>query len=681
MQRREFLSVFLRTVGCYAVAATAPRLAARVVPVPGLYHFPQGLASGDPTPTSVMLWTRVATRRRTTAPVTLRLEVSLHPDFAALVATRDVDATSDSDHTVRVLVTDLTPDTTYYYRFWADGDMTDLLGRTRTAPAADADRPVRLAFASCQSYEGGYYHAWRTLLDEDLAAAPAEQLDFVLHLGDFIYEALGYGAARTVPPFPDGGGSGAGFGERGYALTLADYRHLYRTYLTDPDLRAARARWPFICTWDDHEFTDDSWQSVATYTPAGTPEQARKVAANRAWFEFIPAQLSDHPSPTNEACDFTPAASPIIDAPLSGDLDATGLDQEPNNLAALATLTIYRAFRFGRHVDLVVTDNRSYRSAHPVPGELNQQISGSPRYVTPYSLVRICDAGRDYADGHPPTEITLGDKSFPNPRRDAPPGTMLGAPQKAWFKRTLAASTATWKVWGNSLPLTPLRLDFDQLSAAGHELAFTIDSWDGYPGERAELLRFFAENQIPNLVSLTGDHHAHFAAAISPDYDTSAEPAWIGAEFATAGTSSQSVFEGVLAYTAADSPLRPLTTFIDAAGQPTDNLNTTFLWGSRAAMIAAKTTGDLTAAEAARNPRQNRHLAYVDTHSYGIARATFAPTATSVEFITLAKPDVPTLTPPLRRAHFTLPATPSDATTPKLATPTLTGLPPYPLPA
>jgi alkaline phosphatase D len=671
MQRREFLSVFLRTAGCYAVAATAPRLAARVVPAPGLYHFPQGLASGDPTPTSVMLWTRVATRRGSTAPVNLRLEVSLHPDFSALVATRDVDATSDSDHTVRVLVTDLTPDTTYYYRFWADGDVTDLLGRTRTAPAPDSDRPVRLAFASCQSYEGGYYHAWRTLLDEDLATAPSEQLDFVLHLGDFIYEALGYGTARTVPDFADAG-------DRRHALTLADYRHLYKTYLTDPDLRAARARWPFICTWDDHEFSDDSWQSVSTYDAAGTPEQARKVAANRAWFEFIPAQLSDHPAPTNEARDFRAAA--VTDAPLSGELDDHGLDQEPNNLAALATLTIYRSFRFGRHVELIVTDTRSYRSQHPVPGELNQALGGSARYITPLPVLQICDAGRTYAAGHPPADITLGDKSFPNPRLHAPAGTMLGAAQKAWFKNQLTASPATWKVWGNSLPLQPLRLDFDQIDPAGHPAVFTIDSWDGYLAERTELLRHVADHRIPNLVSLTGDHHAHFAGALAPDFDAAGEPRWVGAEFAVAGISSQSVFEGVLAYTAPDNPLRPLTTFTDAAGHPTDHLNTSFLWGTKAALTAARTGGDLAAAEAARNPRQNRHLAYIDTHSYGIARATFAATAATVELIALPKPDAPTLTPPVRRAHFTYPATTPGTATPKLATPRITGQPPYPLP-
>ncbi|MCC5024222.1 MAG: alkaline phosphatase D family protein [Candidatus Synoicihabitans palmerolidicus] len=132
------------------------------------------------------------------------------------------------------------------------------------------------------------------------------------------------------------------------------------------------------------------------------------------------------------------------------------------------------------------------------------------------------------------------------------------------------------------------------------------------------MLGFLATESINNVGSLTGDHHAHFAGSIAPDFDAD-EPHWVGAEFAVAGISSQSVFEGVLAYTKPDSPLLPLTTFNTATG-PVDNLNTSFLWGTKAAMIAAKTGGDLDAARSARNPRQNRHLAYCDTHSYGIAR-------------------------------------------------------------
>ena len=685
MLRRDFLDLFLKSAGCFTLAAASTPFVSRLGAADaaaGRYAFPQGVASGDPTPGGVMLWTRVTGAEGDSAVIPLVTQISTTPDFAEVIAERSITATPESDHTVRILVSDLEPDTIYYYRFRAGADVSAPLGRTRTAPLPDADRSVRLAFASCQSYEGGYYHAWRTLINEDTAAAADQQIDFVLHLGDFIYEALGYGTARAIAGFPSGGGHSPGFGEKGYAVTVEDYRFLYKTYLEDPDLREARARWPFICTWDDHEFSDDCWQSASTYQPRPTAEQRRKIAANRAWFEFIPAQLSDHPGTggiPNQAHDFSPTT--VSNTPLSGEVDDHGLDQDANNLKAIGSLSIYRAFRFGRHVELVVTDTRSHRSEHPVPGELNVQISGSPRYVTPIDLVRLCDAGRTFAGGNPPAEIPLGDTTIPNPRRHSPPGTMLGAAQKAWFKQVLSNSDATWKVWANSLPLLPLRLDLDQIDPNARELAFTIDSWDGYPSERAELLGFVAEEQIPNFVSLTGDHHAHFAGAIAPDFDTAEDPDWVGAEFAVAGISSQSVYEGVLAYTPEDSPLRPLTTYADHAGKPTDNLNTTFLWGSKAAMTAAK-TGNLEQAQAARNPRHNRHLAYCDTHSYGIAVAHYSAGETQVRLIGIQKPDTPRGKAGgeiERQTTFSLPAWKAGSPAPKLAPPRIEGNKPFPL--
>jgi alkaline phosphatase D len=687
MDRRDFLAVFLKGAGCFALAASgpfAPRLVAGAPP--GRYHFPQGLASGDPTPTAVVLWTRVESRFGSLEPVALALQVSRRADFSSVVAERVVTATAETDFTVRVLVEGLESDTRYYYRFRAGGDFTDLLGRTRTAPAAGADRAVRVAFASCQSYEGGYYHAWRTLINDEEEAGPEGGIDLVLHLGDFIYEALGYGSARRIAGLPSGGGGTPGGYSGVHARTAEDYRFLYRTYLADPDLRAARARWPFVVTWDDHEFSDDCWQSVSTYTPLGKPEQARKVAANRAWFEYIPARLSGNPGSAGVACpahDFR--STDAVDAPLSGKVDEHGIDQETNNLAAIGSLGISRAFRWGRHLELVVTDNRSFRSEHPVPGELNVQISGSARYVTPVDLVRIFDAGRTYNGGRPPESVKLGERTVANVRRDSPAGTILGSIQKRWFKETLQRSDATWKVWGNSVPLLPLRLDLHVLDPEkGRELAFTTDCWDGYPSERRELLGFLVEGKIANFVSLAGDHHAHFAGALAVDFDAEA-PRWVGAEFAVAGISSQSVWEGVLAYTPKDSPLRPLTAF---DGRPfgreeaqAENLNTTFLWGSRSAATAAR-SGDLVAAAKARNPRQNRHLAYCDTAAYGIGVALFGAEGARVELIGIRAPlaargelggEI------LRRVRFALPVWRAGEAAPKLAPPDIEGAKPFPL--
>ena len=306
MNRRDFLRLsgtFFAAASLGGVAAcsddTKPATDAGIdAPPTGTFLFPQGLGSGDPRETSVVLWTRVVPASGAAA-VDLRVEVATDAAFATVVVMQSITATAAADHTVRVVVTGLAADTIYFYRFTAGTDT--LTGRTRTAPAANADVPIRMAWVSCQDYAAGQYHAYRQMVQEDMARPEADQVRFVLHLGDFIYETRGDGfqaaldenfmpitvmnqdgTPRTVAAFPSGGGTA---GTSNFAQTVEDYRHLYKTFASDPDLQAARARWPFIHTWDDHEFTDDCWQSMANYTDAeglDEPSQKRRYAANQA---------------------------------------------------------------------------------------------------------------------------------------------------------------------------------------------------------------------------------------------------------------------------------------------------------------------------------------------------------------------------------------------------------------
>jgi Phosphodiesterase/alkaline phosphatase D len=227
--RRAFLKTFLSGTGCFAAAAAFPFAPSEPARPNGDadVHFPQGVASGDPTPDSILLWTRVQRADAPTEhPLPLVVQVSRRHDFSTVLAERALTVTAASDHTARVFVHDLPSDSVLFYRFLAgDGAAASRRGRTRTAPSPDADRPVRFAYASCQAYEAGYYGVYRTLISEDKEAPPEEKLDFVLHLGDFIYEGLGYGDARSVPPFPSGGQHGEG---TPHAKTANDYRHLYR---------------------------------------------------------------------------------------------------------------------------------------------------------------------------------------------------------------------------------------------------------------------------------------------------------------------------------------------------------------------------------------------------------------------------------------------------------------------
>jgi len=197
--RKEFISTFIKGAGCFAVAASVPfqSSACNFVKQSSDVRFPQGVASGDPTPGSVVLWTRaIDSKNKTTKDINLTLQVSESLSFDRLVAEKKCTASDDADFTVRVIVYDLKPDKRYYYRFVSKDEKASVMGRTRTATPANNGRKVKMAIASCQSFEGGYYHAYRALIERDKKAPESDKIDFLLHLGDFIYETKGYGNAR-----------------------------------------------------------------------------------------------------------------------------------------------------------------------------------------------------------------------------------------------------------------------------------------------------------------------------------------------------------------------------------------------------------------------------------------------------------------------------------------------------
>lgn len=688
--RREFLKSSL-LAGVYFATAGAPRKASASEGPTGLFHFPQGVASADPRPESVVLWTRVESVEPCSDPVDLTLQVSESPEFKSLTVEVPVTATELTDHTVRVIVDGLKPDTQYHYRFRASNDYSAPLGRTRTAPAFDADREVRLAFVSCQNYEQGYFGAWQRMVTEDQNAAPDKQLDFVVHLGDFIYEYILFhdatpdstypdgplkrtdGARRELPGFPDGAVQPNG---RPYARSVDDYRHLYKTYLSDPALIAARARWPFVCTWDDHEFTNNAWQSRSTYTREGAPAPRRKVAANQAWFEYVPAMLSDLQGPNDElepSRDFV-----FVEVE---DTTANPYYDDPNNRAAIHSLTIYRRLRFGRHVDLIMTDCRSFRSDHAIPEELAVKLGGRDTAMLPVDVVNLLDAGRTANGGNPSKTFTLRGREHENPRVDAPAGTVLGADQKAWFKHVLKESNATWKLWGNSIPLMPLRLDLYDIEPPLENSVLSADSWDGYPGERTELMTFVKSKGIANLVSLSGDHHMHFAGELYDNFDAES-PVSVGIEFSVGAISSKPTFWSLY-----EQRFLP-PAFKNMAFMEIDNgvdreivelFNLTLLQGAKAAAAAANAL-DKEVGRTMRNTRQNPHLRYIDSgaNGYGLLVVDGTKLAARMVATTRASVEPPDEGSEIRsEATFEIAAWPGGSS-PALNRPSLTGRPPYP---
>ena len=707
MRRRDFLRgagafiVGAKLAGCGDNVKGAPD-GAEPGPPPGTFAFPQGVASGDPRPTSVVLWTRAVTADPSSASVKLRVEVSASETFDVIVVNKEIEATKASDHCVRVLVTGLAANTTYYYRFTASSDRID--GRTRTAPMPDADVQVNLAWVSCQDYTSGHFVAYQQMIVDDRARAAEDKIHFVVHLGDMIYETIdessqrpidanfafieirqGNGSPRKVAPFP----SSTPFDFKGHAVTVDDYRHLYKTFASDPDLQAARALWPFIHTWDDHEFTNDSWQSMAQYGDTAStdePAQRRKIAASQAWFEYIPCVLTGAEGPagvTQNAKDFTPAT--VTDAAFTTP-NSDNFVAEANNAAAIGAMTSYRSLRFGKHCELVMTDQRSYRSDHAVPEETAALVSQAffdPRNFLPHPVVNTFDQGSTANGGNPPA--TVG--GIPNPRRTSPVGTMLGKEQKAWFKSTMMQSNATWKIWGNEVPMMRMFVK-GQAFGLGFDRILDGDAWDGYPTERKELMSFLLANNIKNVVCITGDIHAHFAGVLHEDPDANTLVP-VATELIAAGISSNSLFSFYEAATRTlPASLRALVT-VDAraSGGPrfTENLNMLILHGTASAgTFAQAIAGGAPVAAArqaainAKDPTVNPHIRYSDTNAqgYGYAKITAAQvTATLVTInrpISLPSPGVPGV---LRTATVAIPKDNPNA----MSTATVTGTKPFPL--
>jgi len=268
VSRRQFLQ---RTSALIAATLVAP---SRSIAQPRFSSSPYalGVASGYPHPRGVTLWTRLAPQPVAgggvpPVPAQVSWEVAADETFRTIAAHGTTIALPEWAHSVHVDVDGLEPAHTYWYRF-RSGDALSPTGRTRTAPAPQAlnDR-LRFAFAACQQYEHGYYVAYRHMAREDL--------DLVVHLGDYIYEATwGRNLVRTHGAGP--------------AFTLSEYRTRYALYKSDADLQAAHAAFPWIVTWDDHEVQNDYANDRSQDLAARSAFLERRAAAYQAYYEHMP---------------------------------------------------------------------------------------------------------------------------------------------------------------------------------------------------------------------------------------------------------------------------------------------------------------------------------------------------------------------------------------------------------
>lgn len=535
--------------------------------------FPQGLASGDPRPDRVVLWTRVEPAEANKGDgedVDLELVIARDEALTDLVARTTLKASAASDHAVRVVPTELEPGRFYWYRFGVAGGATTQVGRTKTAPEADADVSVMFAMCSCQDMIGRYWHSWRALLDEEA------DLDFILFLGDYIYESVNDARFQSTTPeraieLPDGiDTSPEQDKSRIAANTLADYRTLYKAYRRDPLIRAVHQLYPFIITWDDHEFADDCWQDHSTSFNGRDPvtkgplisdekSTARRTAANRAFFEYQP-------------------------------LDVT-YNQE---LSFPFDIKIYRQLRYGKHVELFMTDQRSYRADHLIPE--GQGADPAVGKFTNYSMV-----GSRY----------FVRKSVFDPREATAKPSLLGATQKSWFLDAVKSSTATWKVWGNEVQMYQMALDLSELPGIPGVMSYTAyvncDQWDGFRSERAEILDALSKANVDNLLVCTGDIHSFYAAELHVDFDApEAKP--VGVEFVTAGISSAS--------------LRALLESFITPGTPLHSIINSWAGGASGALMRTNAP----------------YLKYADTDAYGFTLMTIDGDKVETTFMHVSDP-------------------------------------------
>ncbi|MCH9682529.1 MAG: alkaline phosphatase D family protein [Deltaproteobacteria bacterium] len=406
-----------RIVGPEAVTSPPPHRP-HTPPQRGRTPFLHGVASGDPLPDRVIVWTRVT-------PPDPSTEIETHwvlardPSLRRIVAEGTVRATAARDHTVKVDVTGLEPGRQYHYQFEARGHRSPV-GRTRTPPVGATAR-VRLAVASCSNYPFGYFNAYA-------AIARRDDLQAVLHLGDYLYEYANgtYGDGTALDRLPDPADR--------EMVTLADYRDRHAVYKTDPDLQALHQRHPIIATWDDHEITNDTWTGGAqNHQPDEGDWMVRRAAAIQAYYEWMPVRA----------------------------------------LPTGAWGQLYRSFRFGDLLDLVMLDTR---------------VTGRDRQ----------------ADWH--TEDWKAITA--DPRR-----SLLGAPQEAWLARQLERSRddgIPWRLLGQQVLM-------GQMLPRSLGDWINTDMWDGYAPARARLLDHLAAQRIEGVVALTGDIHSSWGLELASD--------------------------------------------------------------------------------------------------------------------------------------------------------------------
>lgn len=371
---------------------------------PALAPFYHGVASGDPLNNSVIIWTRVTQADSLSlSAISVSWEVAIDNNFNTIVQNGTAISDASKDFTVKVDVQNLQPNTYYYYRFNAFNTYS-ITGRTKTTPIGNIDK-LRIAAISCSNYQEGYFSAYKTLANRN-------DLDAILHLGDYIYESDFSGKIRTHEPSLE-------------IYELQQYRQRYSQYRLDKDLLRCHQVHPMITIWDDHDIVVDALRDTSyRHNPAYGKYSDRKFAAIKAAREWLPVREVDS-----------------------------------NNI-----YKNWRKISFGNLADILMIDARLY--------------------------------DRDYWPAN--TQDTL---------YGSPNAKFLGPEQLTWLNTELKNTNAQWKVIGNGLMIA-------QFTVLGTEPQ-VMENWDGYPYERNLFYDNLIDNNIDDVVFVTGDFHCSFSCDLT----------------------------------------------------------------------------------------------------------------------------------------------------------------------
>ena len=493
------------TVACGAQSVETP-------PYAGNVAFNHGVASGDPQTDKVIIWTRVTPEQA--GPVPVRWIVARDRELTDIVKSGVIQATDARDYTVKADVTGLRPGAPYFYGFRA-GQAHSTTGKTKTLPTGQLAE-LKLAVVTCASYPHGFFNAYE-------AAARRDDVDVVVHLGDYIYE---YGLSGY------GGETGTALGRipapQVDCVRLADYRLRHAQYKAEAELQALHAKAPWITVWDDHEVANDDWTGGAENHHANEGAWAdRKRAALQAYYEWMPIR--------------EPEAGRAFEA-----INRSFQFGDLFTLIMVETRLLARSRQIDYATDMPIAMQRWDFSDQRAPVALREgepDTSAMRRLPAIYediagSLQPVLDWRRagpmlQNAQNLPRNFYLSPDTAELNRRLSAPDRQLMGQAQEQWLTGQLADSKragSTWQVIGNQVVMAPVAAP--DLSQAPPQLVAALehlrpgtsqllkltrfpfplntDAWDGYPGCRARVLNAFRRNG-GNAIVLAGDSHAAWA--------------------------------------------------------------------------------------------------------------------------------------------------------------------------